>query len=82
MLFIGIVLTKSGPKVLESNARVGDPETLSVLLLLDEDTESAEIVVACIDQRLDQVKINIKAGFACKFMAVASAIRNTSPKVI
>ena len=72
MLFTGIMLTKSGPKVLEYNARFGDPETQSVLLLLDEDTDLAEIMLACIDQRLDQVKISIKAGFACNIVVVAS----------
>lgn len=66
------MLTKSGPKVLEINARFGDPETQSVLLLLDEDIDLAEIMVACTDQRLDQVKINIKAGFACNIVVIAS----------
>nr|ANM86561.1 putative phosphoribosylamine-glycine ligase [Cladonia uncialis subsp. uncialis]AUW31388.1 putative phosphoribosylamine-glycine ligase [Cladonia uncialis subsp. uncialis] len=72
MLFTGLMLTKSGPKVLEYNARFGDPETQSVLLLLDEDTDLAEIMVACVDQCLEQVKINIKAGFACNIVVVAS----------
>ena len=72
MLFTGILLTKSGPKVLEYNARFGDPETQSVLLLLDEDNDLAEIMVACMDQRLDQVKISIRAGFACNIVVVAS----------
>ena len=72
MLFTGLMLTKSGPKVLEYNARFGDPETQSVLLLLDDDTDLAEIMVACIYQRLDQVRISIKAGFACNIVVVAS----------
>ena len=72
MLFTGLMLTKSGPKVLEYNARFGDPQTLSVLLLLDEDTDLAEIMVACVDQCLNQVKINIKAGLACNIVVVAS----------
>ena len=72
MLFTGLMLTKSGPKVLEYNARFGDPETQSVVLLLDEDTDLAEIMVACVDQRLDQVKIGIKEEFACNIVVVAS----------
>ena len=50
MLFTGLMLTDSGPKVLEYNARFRDPETQSVLLLLDEDTDLAEIMMACTEQ--------------------------------
>ena len=72
MLFTGLILTKSAPKVLEYNARFGDSETQSVLLLLDEDTDLAEIMVACLDQRLDRVKIGIKDEFVCNVVVVAS----------
>lgn len=44
MLFIGIMLTKSGPKVLEYNVRFGDPETEALLLLLDDKTDLAAIL--------------------------------------
>ena len=53
ILYIGLMLTKDGPKVLEYNARFGDPETQVVLPLLNGDLY--EIINAIIDERLDEV---------------------------
>ncbi|RCH82000.1 Bifunctional purine biosynthetic protein ade1, partial [Rhizopus azygosporus] len=53
MLFTGIMLTASGPKVLEYNVRFGDPETEVVLPLLSDDTDLAEIMMSCVEGRLD-----------------------------
>jgi phosphoribosylamine--glycine ligase/phosphoribosylformylglycinamidine cyclo-ligase len=64
MLFTGIMLTASGPKVLEYNVRFGDPETQVVLPLLSDDTDLAEIMFACAEGRLDAVNIGIKQAFA------------------
>ena len=55
ILFFGLMLTKDGVKVLEYNARFGDPEAQVVLPRLKGDL--VEIVEACIDGRLDQVSI-------------------------
>ncbi|KAK9462734.1 phosphoribosylglycinamide synthetase [Lipomyces oligophaga] len=63
VLFTGIMLTSSGPKVLEYNVRFGDPETQSVLPLLSKDTDLAEIFMACCDHRLDAVKIETTSQF-------------------
>ncbi|ODV58494.1 bifunctional aminoimidazole ribotide synthase/glycinamide ribotide synthase [Ascoidea rubescens DSM 1968] len=60
MLFTGIMLTKSGPKVLEYNVRFGDPETQSVLPLLSDDSDLAQICLACAEHRLDSVKVDVK----------------------
>ncbi|AMD22670.1 HHL100Wp [Eremothecium sinecaudum] len=60
VLFTGIVLTKDGPKVLEYNVRFGDPETQSVLPLLTDDTDLAQVFLAAAEHRLDSVKIGIK----------------------
>ena len=46
LLFTGFMLTSSGPKVLEYNVRFGDPETQSLMLLMDERTDLAEILLA------------------------------------
>jgi phosphoribosylamine--glycine ligase len=68
VIFFGIMLTKDGPKVLEYNARLGDPETQSVFALLENDL--LDIIDAVIDGKLDEVKLKWKDGSAvCVVMA-------------
>lgn len=55
ILYFGLILTASGPKVLEYNARFGDPETQVVLPRLK--TDIIDIFNAVIDEKLDSVKI-------------------------
>lgn len=55
ILFFGLMLTEDGPKVLEYNARFGDPETQVVLPRLE--TDLVDIVEACIDGTLEQMDI-------------------------
>lgn len=67
-LYAGLMITEDGPKVIEFNARFGDPETQVVLPLLDGDL--AEIMLDCIDGRLDAAKVNWKQEAAvCVVMA-------------
>ena len=42
------MLTPSGPKVLEYNVRFGDPETESLMLLLDKDVDLAAVLFVCV----------------------------------
>ncbi|KAI0080341.1 phosphoribosylamine--glycine ligase [Panus rudis PR-1116 ss-1] len=63
MLFTGLMLTADGPKVLEYNVRFGDPETEALMLLLDENTDLASILLACVERRLDAVEIKTRPGF-------------------
>ena len=56
--FIGLMITKEGPKVLEYNVRFGDPETQSVLFRLE--TDLSEIMTAILDNRLEEVNISYK----------------------
>jgi phosphoribosylamine--glycine ligase len=56
VLFIGLILTKDGPKVLEYNARFGDPETQVILPRLK--TDLADIIQAVIDERLHEISIS------------------------
>ena len=50
-------MTKSGPKVLEYNVRFGDPETQSLLPLMNADL--AEIMLACADGQLSDVRLDV-----------------------
>ncbi|EKM84177.1 hypothetical protein AGABI1DRAFT_67458 [Agaricus bisporus var. burnettii JB137-S8] len=72
MLFIGIMLTKSGPKVLEYNVRFGDPETEALLLLLDDKTDLAAILHACAEHHLDSIDIRFKPGYAVSIVLAAA----------
>lgn len=45
MLFTGFMLTADGPKVLEYNVRFGDPETQALMMLLDDETDLAEVML-------------------------------------
>ncbi len=62
IIFFGLMLTKDGVKVLEYNARFGDPETQVVLPRLESDL--VDIFEACIDGTLDQVDIQWKDNAA------------------
>ncbi len=55
VLYAGLILTKEGPKVLEFNARFGDPETQAILPLLK--TDLVEIIQASLGGYLNQVVI-------------------------
>lgn len=55
VLYFGLMLTEKGPKVLEYNARFGDPETQVVLPLMQ--TDLIEIMEAIIDERLSEVEV-------------------------
>ncbi|CAI5756533.1 unnamed protein product [Candida verbasci] len=72
VLFTGIMLTpKKEPKVLEYNVRFGDPETQTVLPLLTDDTDLAQVMLAAVEHRLDSVNINVKPYFATTIVMAA-----------
>ena len=56
ILFVGLMITEDGPKVLEYNVRFGDPETQSVLVRLNTDLN--KIMTAIIDNNLKNIEIN------------------------
>lgn len=62
VIFFGLMLTKDGPKLLEYNARFGDPEAQSVLFRMKNDL--LEVFEAVIDERLAEVKLEFEEGAA------------------
>lgn len=68
VLYVGLMLTEQGPKVVEYNARFGDPETQAVLPLLESDL--MEIMMAVREQRLSELDIRWKnQAAACIVLA-------------
>lgn len=62
VIFFGLMLTEEGPKVLEYNARFGDPEAQVVLPRMKNDI--LEVVEACIDGTLDKVNLQFEDNAA------------------
>ena len=62
VLFTGLMLTQDGPKVLEFNARFGDPEAQVVLPRMKNDI--IEVMEACIDGKLDQIDLQFEDNAA------------------
>lgn len=56
ILFVGLMITEDGEKVLEYNVRFGDPETQSILFRLETDLH--EIMEAILDNKLKDIEIN------------------------
>jgi phosphoribosylamine---glycine ligase len=56
VLFVGLMLTPDGPRVLEYNVRFGDPETQAIMVRLNSDL--ASIFQAITETRLGQIEIN------------------------
>lgn len=61
-LYGGFMLTPEGPKVLEFNARFGDPETQVILPRLENDL--VDVMLACAEQRLDEVELSWRDEWA------------------
>ena len=62
IIFFGLMLTADGPKVLEYNARFGDPEAQVVLPRMKNDI--VEVMEACIDGRLDEIALQFEDNAA------------------
>ena len=62
IIFFGLMLTADGPKVLEYNARFGDPETQVILPRMKNDI--VEVMEACIDGNLDKIDLEFEDNAA------------------
>ncbi len=68
ILFVGLILTETGPKVLEYNARFGDPEAQVVLPRMK--TDIIDVIEACIDGKLDETDLEFEDNAAvCVILA-------------
>ncbi len=68
VLYMGLMITDSGPKVIEYNVRFGDPECQTLMLRLTSDLPG--VLEACIDGKLDQIELEWDARTAvCVTMA-------------
>lgn len=69
VLFAGLMITSEGPKLIEYNARFGDPETQVLMMRMESDILPA--LIACHDGMLDQVKMSWKREAALTIVMAA-----------
>lgn len=69
VLYAGMMLTPQGPKVLEYNARFGDPETQPLMMMMDQDI--VPLLLGAARGALPEAPIQWKEGGACCIMVVA-----------
>jgi len=73
-------MTANGPRVLEYNARFGDPETQTMMMLLAPNCDLAAILLACCTETLDQVSVPVLPGFACNVVIAAGGYPDSYPR--
>ena len=78
VLYVGLMLTPDGPKVIEFNARFGDPECQPLMLLLDEDL--LPLLDACARGRLESRNLRVHPGAAACVVLVAAGYPGTVEK--
>ncbi|MCK4981139.1 MAG: phosphoribosylamine--glycine ligase, partial [Candidatus Delongbacteria bacterium] len=69
VVYFGLMITKSGPKLLEYNVRLGDPETEVVLPAMKSDL--AELLLSCFDGTLKDYKMEFNEGFFVDIVLVS-----------
>lgn len=62
ILYVGLMMTEQGPRVIEYNCRLGDPEAQAVLPMMEND--AVEVFEAIAHRRLDQVSLRSRSGSA------------------
>lgn len=78
VLYAGIIVSESGPELLEFNARFGDPETQAMMPRLKSDL--LEALWACTSGELKQIKMDWSADSSCCVVAVAEQYPTSSSK--
>jgi len=77
MLFAGLMLTKGGPKVIEFNCRMGDPEAQPVFMRLESDLVG--VIEAVLDERLEDVELTYRDEAACCVVMASEGYPSSSP---
>ena len=77
-LYGGFMLTPAGPKVLEFNARFGDPETQVILPRLQNDL--VDVMLACAEQRLDEVELSWRDDWAVSVVLTSAGFPGSYEK--
>ncbi len=78
VLYAGMMLTADGPKTLEFNCRLGDPETQVILPLLTSDL--VDVIDACLDGTLDNLDVRWSNGAAATVVASSKGYPGGYPK--
>ena len=78
VLYAGLMLTPDGPRVLEFNARFGDPETQVILPLLE--TDLVDVLDACAHGRLAEIDLAWKPGAAACVVMASEGYPGAFPK--
>ena len=78
ILYAGLMMTADGPKVLEYNVRFGDPECQPLLMRLKNDL--ADVMTACIEGRLDAMKLAIEDRSALGVVLTSAGYPGSYPK--
>ena len=74
VLFAGLILTREGPKLIEYNARFGDPETQVLMLRLRDDILT--LLLATVDGTLDKISVRWRNEFALTVVLAANGYPN------
>jgi phosphoribosylamine--glycine ligase/phosphoribosylaminoimidazole synthetase len=69
VLYAGVMLTADGPKLIEFNCRFGDPEAEVLLPLLE--TDLSEVLLACVEGRLDSINVRWSEATSCSVVVAA-----------
>lgn len=80
VVYPGLFMTKDGPKVIEYNIRFGDPETQVILSKLK--TDLLEIMLACIDGRLDEIEIEWDEDYAFCLVLCSGGYPDTDKMIL
>jgi phosphoribosylamine---glycine ligase len=70
VLYAGLILTKEGPKLIEYNARFGDPETQVMMMRMESDL--LPLLIACADGTLDKQHVRWKSDVALTVVLAAT----------